>query len=156
MSEVKSLGEPKHAVECFKGSYLSAENLRDEKWTLKIHAVENVMLPPLSGGPDVKQTVITFQMADGKLLDKKMICNTTNLKYLVEMFGQLIKNWKGKSITIYSEPGCFQGKDPGIRIYGSPDIPADMTVTIRLPRKKPTTKTLYKTGRKAEETNDGV
>lgn len=156
MSEVKSLGEPKHAVECLNGDYLSAENLLNEKWTLKIHVVENVMMPPLTGGPDVKRTLITFQMADGKLLDKKMVLNTTNTKTLIAMFGQTIKNWKGKSLTIYSEPGCFQGKDPGIRIYGSPDLDQDITVTIRLPRKKPTTKTLYKTGRKAQEQNDGV
>lgn len=156
MSEVKLLGEPKHAVECLNGDYLSAENLLNEKWTLKIHVVENVMMPPLTGGPDVKRTLITFQMADGKLLDKKMVLNTTNTKTLIAMFGQTIKNWKGKSLTIYSEPGCFQGKDPGIRIYGSPDLDQDITVTIRLPRKKPTTKTLYKTGRKAQEQTDGV
>lgn len=156
MSEVKSLGQPKLASECLNGDRLTADQLGNIKWTLKIHSVENRMEPPPSGGPERRVTLMGFEMADGSVLDKRMAVNVTNTKCLIAMFGPVVDKWIGKYLTIYSEPGCYQGTDPGIRIWGSPDLDGDMTITVRLPRKKPTSRTLHKTGRKAQEQNDGV
>ena len=140
-----------HMIEMGRKKYLNAQDLGNTKITLKMRGVFSEMVDDFNSNTKSRQDVLRFVKADGSYLEKGLIINAINRDCLAAMFGVVTKHWCGKSITIYCEPKCFGEKD-GIRIYGSPDIPADMTVTIWLPRKKPATRTLYKTGRKAGET----
>lgn len=79
---------------------------------------------------------------------KRWVMNRTNTLCLMAMFGNETANWVGKRVTLYREPF----KDPqskqdvgAIRVRGSPDIAADTSVLIELPRKQPTTRLLKKT-----------
>lgn len=139
-----------HIIEMGKTKYLSAQDLGGAKLTLRIRGVFNEMVDDFSNNTKSREDVLRFVKADGSHLQKGLIINATNRRCLAAMFGATTKAWSGKSVTIYCQPKCFGEKD-GIRIYGSPDIPADFTVTIALPRKKPTQMTLYKTGQKTEE-----
>jgi hypothetical protein len=63
------------------------------------------------------------------------------------MFGDNTDDWKGRHVTLFSQMVAVgKEKKPGIRVLGSPDIAAPKDVVIRLPRKKPFTMRLQKTG----------
>jgi len=67
-------------------------------------------------------------------------CKTNGL-CLKAMFGDRLQNWVGKRVTLF--PGEWNG-EPCIRVWGSPDIPADISVDIRLPRRKPFRMTMHR------------
>jgi hypothetical protein len=69
--------------------------------------------------------------------------NKTNGICMREMFGRKVQEWVGKRITLFSD--TWNG-EPCVRIWGSPDIAADMQVVVALPRRKPFTKTMHRVG----------
>ncbi len=81
--------------------------------------------------------------------EKLLVLNKTNSKCLSAMFGVETESWKGKRATFFP----FPMKDPftkeditGIRVRGSPDITAPVSVSIKLRKKKAQTMTMQKTG----------
>jgi hypothetical protein len=58
------------------------------------------------------------------------------------MFGRETDEWVGKRITLY--PTTFND-EPCIRVKGSPDIEADLSFELKLPRKAPKATRLVKT-----------
>ena len=64
-----------------------------------------------------------------------LVINKTNRALLKEMFGLPTTKWKGKRIALYSAPNC-KGSDPGLRVYGSPDINTDIQCVPGLRPKK--------------------
>jgi hypothetical protein len=83
--------------------------------------------------------------------------NKTNGECLKAMFGKVLKDWIGKSVTLCSEIVDFGGKDTdAIRVYGSIDIKEDINVIIQLPRKKAITRVLHKVKSARERLIDAI
>ena len=133
--EPKKLPKPVDWEELYPGRFLKAIDFKGGRYTLTIQAID---LEELEGdkGPQIKG-VITF-----KETDKLWAINRTNGACVKAMFGRKVQEWKGKRVTLF--PGTHNG-EPCIRVYGSPDITDTFDVTIKLPRKKPTTMTMHKT-----------
>lgn len=82
--------------------------------------------------------------------EKLLVINRTNSECMKAMWGRETDNWLGKRVTLFPDP--FKDQTTGemttaIRVRGSPDIDADITTTISLPRKKPFQKKLLRTGK---------
>ena len=74
--------------------------------------------------------------------------NVINRLLIEAIFGDEIENAIGGQITLYQTPcevaGKYKGK-PSIRVMGSPDLKAALTVEIKLPKRKPFTRELVPT-----------
>lgn len=119
----------------FPGRFLKAADLRGKEMTLTITAVVTDELPS-DKGSEIKG-LVSFQGAK-----KQLVLNKTNGLCLKQMFGRESDDWIGKRVTIW--PTTFND-EPCIRVKGSPDIEADMTFELKLPRKAPKCTTLFKT-----------
>ena len=70
----------------------------------------------------------------GKTL--QLVCNKTNALCMKEMFGNKVAAWLGKRVTFYPTETSFGPKKvDAIRIFGSPDLEADVEVAARIGRK---------------------
>ena len=123
--------------ELYPGRFFKAGTLGESKRTLTITAVD---LEELEGDQGKKQKgVLSFKE------DKQQLpLNKTNGICLREMFGRQVQTWVGKRFTVFVTD--WKG-DPTIRVWGSPDIEADMEITISLPRKKPFKMTMHADGK---------
>lgn len=125
--ERKRLPPPQDWDELFPGRFLKAGMLGDSKPTMTIKAVERELLPSEKGG-DEPRTILSFQERPFELS-----INKTNAKLLLAMFGRQVQTWVGKRITLYrTEVKSFGKMEPCIRIWGSPDLTADMNVEVKL------------------------
>jgi hypothetical protein len=61
-----------------------------------------------------------------------VLCRTNGL-CLKAMFGDKLADWIGKRVIFFA--GQWNGEEC-VRVYGSPDIAAPMTIQIQLPRRK--------------------
>lgn len=116
----------------YPGQFFKAGELApNEK---KILTVSDVELVELEGNKGLQvKGVVSFE---GER--QKLPLNKTNGICLREMFGRVPYKWVGHRFAIFASPtGGFDG-EPCIRIWGSPELAEDLTVTIELPRKKPT------------------
>jgi hypothetical protein len=59
------------------------------------------------------------------------------------MFGPSVKAWIGKNVTLYAQPDVFRG-EPGIRVWGSPDLERDLVVQVKLPKRKAFSMTMHR------------
>ena len=135
------LRQPTNFDQAYPGRFLKAGNLDGKKVTLTI---ESVFHEKLEGDKGVELKVIM------KFVGREMqlVVAKTNALCVREMFGPILKDWVGKRITLFESvvenPGALNGK-PCIRVWGSPDLPADTTIQIKLPKKKPTPMVMHKT-----------
>ncbi len=125
----------------FKGDYLTAAEFAGRQPTFTISAVVPCMLEDDTGKMKQKGSV--------KLQESTrpwVLCKTTAM-CLAAMFGDEANNWVGKRVTLFEDPNVRVGKEVvgGIRVLGSPDLPAPKSVSIKLPRKKAFVVTLQKT-----------
>lgn len=111
------------------------------------------------GGRDVNLTITRVQLDElegskGKQMKgilsfrgtpKELVLNKTNGECIKAMFGRRLADWVGKQVTLYPQKIESDLADIAIRVRGSPDLAADMTFTLTLPRKKPRDVTLKKT-----------
>lgn len=82
--------------------------------------------------------------------DKWWLCNVTNTKCLVAMFGDETDQWIGKRVTLHEERVLSFGEwVPGVRVTGSPDITAPVSVRMKLRKKKEQVLTMQPTGAKS-------
>jgi len=132
--------KPTSYDQLFPGRFIKAADLKGKKVTLTLADVE---LEDLEGD-DGKKTkcIISFDRTP-----KKLVACKTNGLCLKEMFGKEIANWIGKRITLFED--SWNG-EPCLRVWGSPDIPEAIEVTITLPRRRPFKKTLHKVEREAQ------
>jgi hypothetical protein len=130
----KTFPKPVDWDELYPGRFLHAADLKGKKVTVRIN---DVTLEELIG--DKGAQVKGLMSFDGK--DKQFALNKTNGICIKAMFGRKIAEWTGKRITLFE--GTWDG-DPCLRIWGSPDIEADIEVTVALPRKRPFNMTLHK------------
>lgn len=115
-------------------------------------------------GKDVTYTVASIHLEaleseDGKTktkglmsfkeTSKLLVINRTNSDCFKGMFGRETDNWVGKRVTLYPAPffdNFTKEHTTAVRVRGSPDIKEAMSVTIHLPKKKPVTVKMLKTG----------
>lgn len=132
--EAKKHPKPTSYDQLYPGRFIKAAELLGKKVTL---TVEDIELEDLEGEDGAKtKCIVSF-----KETKKKLVTCKTNGLCLKEMFGKELANWVGKRITIYED--VWNG-EPCIRIWGSPDIEADLEVTVQLPRRRPFKKTMHK------------
>lgn len=122
------------------GNYYSAADFTGEP-TVEIVDVK------LEDVEDEKNKVKRKGSITLKGIDKPWLCNVTNTKCLVAMFGDETDAWRGKRVTLVPERVMSFGEWVlGVRIKGSPDIAAPVNVSIRLRKKKTQVLTMQKTG----------
>lgn len=120
--------------ELYPGRFLKAGLIPEgEKRILTISAID---LDELEGekGKRVKG-VISFREEQMQLP-----LNRTNGICLREMFGRVPWQWEGKRVALFQTEW---GGEPAIRVWGSPDIEADIEVEIALPRRRPFKMTMH-------------
>jgi hypothetical protein len=128
---------PTSYKQAINSDYVTAEDLQGRTVTVTITEIELRLLE----GEDGKQRKRIICHLEGK--QKAWVSNTTNNLCLAAMFGDDPQALRGKRVTIGPEMTSVGGKRVlGIRVIGSPDLAADKTVVIHLPRRKDTTRTL--------------
>ena len=133
MAQEKVFPKPVDWDELYPGRFLKAVDFKGKQVTLKISEVK---IEELVGdkGPQIKG-VMSFDRTE-----KQLALNKTNGICLKEMFGKKVQEWVGKRVTLF--PSVWNGEDC-IRVYGSPDIDADKSISISLPRKRPFEMTMH-------------
>jgi hypothetical protein len=130
------LPKPVDWDELYPGRFLKAGELKGKNVTLRIKSVDLEKLVGDKG--EQTKGVLTFEKTD-----KHLALNKTNGICLKEMFGKKVQEWVGKRVTLF--PSQWNGEDC-IRIFGSPDIPADKDIVVQLPRKRPIAMKMHKVG----------
>jgi hypothetical protein len=127
----------------FTGEYIAAIEFGDKQPTLTISGVKPVKVEE-EGKPTKSKAVITF-----KERDRPWLLNKTNAMCLAGMFGPDTDQWIGKRVTLLAVMvQVGKGREPGIRIKGSPDLKGPVRVEIKLPRKRPVTMIMAVTGQR--------
>ena len=137
--EQKVFPPPVDWDELYPGRFIKASEFKGKQVTLRISAVR---IEELIGdkGPRISG-VISFEKTE-----KQWAINRTNGICCRAMFGTKVQEWVGKRVTLF--PGMHDG-EACIRVWGSPDIDKDFDVLVSLPRKRPFTMTMHRTGTKA-------
>lgn len=138
VANATTLKKPVDWDELYPGRFLKAGEFRGKKVMLTVKDIELDELESDSG-KKVKG-IVSF-----KETTKQIPLNKTNGICLREMFGRTLTAWPGKRVALYE--GIWNG-EPCIRVWGSPDIEQDRTITVQLPRKKPFQMTMHKIGGK--------
>lgn len=117
--------------------------------TVTIDAVEMTELEVegKKGQPATTETRGSIRLRE---YPKPWVCNVTNTKCLIAMFGEenIEKAWVGKRVTVYAERVMSFGEwTLGVRIKGSPDIANPVSLRLKLRKKKEQTLTMQPTGR---------
>lgn len=123
----------------YPGRFLKAGQFHGKKVTLTIADVETEKLATEKG--EQVKGLISF-----KATEMQLVLNRTNGVCLKAMFGRAVADWVGKRVVLF--PDTFRDPKTGemgpcIRIWGSPDIERDLTVTIQLPQRKPSTMVMH-------------
>ena len=127
-------GKPVDWDELYPGRFIKAGELKGKKVTLTIKDVD---LDDLVGddGKEKRKGVVSFEETP-----KQLALNKTNGICLREMFGRKIPEWFGKKVILF--PSTWNGEEC-IRVWGSPDIPEEKSIEVRLPRRKPIPMTMH-------------
>lgn len=138
---MKQQRKPVDWDELYPGRFLKAGEFLGREVTLTIADIDTEELVSDSGSK--VKGVISF-----KETPKQLPLNKTNGICLREMFGRKLPDWIGKRVTLF--PSTWNS-EPCVRVFGSPDIPNDMQVTVQLPRRKPFQMTMHSAKRGRRE-----
>lgn len=126
----------------YPGRFLKAGHLGGTQQTVRIVAVNQEELEDDKG--KAQKVILRFE---GKR--RTLVCNKTNGLALKAMFGRDALKWVGHWVTLYPAPNPDSKRGFGdeicVRVYGSPDIPQDLTFSCKPGRKKAVDVTLRKT-----------
>lgn len=146
MSE--KIPKPLDYDQLFPGRFLKAGILNDQPATLTISAVDAESMPSTDDKGKSKEKVrgiVTFRETDMQLA-----LNVTNAQLIKGMFGRKPQEWVGKRVTVAPATDKFGRETVAcIRVIGSPDLGGDIDVDVVLPKKKPKTHRLTRTGGQA-------
>lgn len=127
----------------FPGRFIKAGEMDGKPATMTI---KEVYLDHIEGedGREKPQAVVAFQETP-----REMALNKTNGQCLKALFGPQVDDWIGKRVTLYPERDTSGLSDSGVclRVLGSPEIDRELTVEIKLPRRKPQKRKLKPTGK---------
>jgi hypothetical protein len=116
----------------YPSRFMKADGFKGKKLLFTIKAIFGEDL--LSSEDEATKQEWVTQFEDTRL---EWVMNKTNAYCLFRMFGGDPHTWVGKRIVLYGQPGVWFGeKGEAIRVYGSPDIPEDLPITLRFLRKK--------------------
>jgi hypothetical protein len=124
---------PTTFAECLNDRFISAEELANAIWTVRIAQVYREQLASENGGVQTK-TTMAIANGKGEIHRKKIVMNRTNLEALKAMWGDKVADWIGKRLHLHAIPNAFRGR-PGIRVWGSPDLAEDVAFDLKLPKK---------------------
>ncbi len=128
------LPKPTDWDDLYPGRFLKAGQLGDKKHVLTIKSVDLDMLMS-DDGAEKKKGVLSFAETPVQIP-----INKTNGLCLKAMFGRDVNAWPGKRVVLFK--GEWKN-EPAVRIYGSPDITADINVEIKLPKRKAFTMVMH-------------
>lgn len=147
------LPDPQDISELFDSRFVHAADLKGANRALKIERITR----EIAQDDNNQDKVLGSLHFEGK--KKCLGMNKTNALTIAAMFGPKCQGWKGKTIVLM--PTTCRMPDPAspkgqrkmitvdcIRVFGSPDLPADLTFTLKLPRRKPLAVTLKRTDAK--------
>jgi hypothetical protein len=143
--ETRTRAKPVDYDQLYPGRFIKAGELLGKKVTLTISDVDLEDLVGEDGKPKAK-AIISFRETP-----KMLVACKTNGLCLKEMFGKTLSGWVGKRVTIF--PDTWNG-EPCIRVWGSPDLDADIETQITLPRRRPFKKTLHKVEAKVAQQSE--
>jgi hypothetical protein len=136
---------------CFPGRFLTAGHFKGKKVTLTI---SDAYLEDLEAAKDSKKApkkpkppklVLSFE---GKKLE--LVIPKTNAYCIKMMFGSRLEDWVNKRVTFFPSTCRFGAATVDcIRVFGSPDIAADMPLSVPQGRQSPIEMTMHATGTKA-------
>jgi len=128
----------------FGGSYLTAEALKESgptTYTVRDFAREELTD---QNTEEVRVKLVLYFEEDGRGL----VMNKTTALCCDAMFGEDVRGWVGRGLTLYCDSSVRVGGRVvgGVRIKGSPDIPAPMVVRVKLPKRRAQELQMEKTG----------
>ena len=118
--------------ELYPGRFLKSDMLKGQKVTLTI---KNINIEELIGDKNKAEPKVIVSFVERPL---EYVMPKTNGFCLKRMFSNNPHDWIGKRVTWFGTT-CKFGRDDVdcLRVWGSPDIPEDMPITIPQGRKKP-------------------
>ena len=133
--------------ELWPGRFLKADLLKGQKVTLTI---KDIYIEELVGDKNKAEPKVIISFLERPL---EYVCPKTNGFCMKKMWGNNPHDWKGKRVTWFGTQCKFGREDVDcLRIWGSPDIPEDMPITIPQGRKKPLEMVMHRTTTKAAAT----
>lgn len=130
--------------------YLSAAEFADEHRTYKIRGIKGAQIESMDADKKGKYAGKPIVYFEGE--ERGWIISKTAMECIAGMFGYKISAWIGKRVTLHAElVQVGPKKEPGIRVTGSPDIDKAITVTIKLPKKRPEVVKLIPTDKPATQ-----
>ena len=112
-----------HIMKFFEKEALAAYDLDGRDVTVTIESVGRVELPAQQGKKAAKKPMLKFVGEK-----KTLVCNITNARAIMAMYGPDPKDWKGKRITLYGTTTQF-GRDTVECIRVRPRIPGEKATT---------------------------
>lgn len=129
---------PGNFSDLYPNRFLHADQLKGRKVTV---TVKDITIEELEGEKG-KQIKVIMYFAESP---KQYVVPKTNGFCMKRMFGNDPNAWVGKRVTIYPTTTSFGRQTVDcIRFWGSPDIAADMPITIPAGRKKPINAIMHK------------
>lgn len=129
------------------GEFGTGEFPMQPTWTISRVALEKLESISMNDTDGAAGKLKTKGIIYFKEIGTGWVLNRTNILCLVEMWGTDTDAWVGKRVTLYRADVRVGAKmDVGIRIKGSPDITKEVTVMVKLPRRKPIPMTMHPTG----------
>jgi len=118
----------------FTGKYLASPDLGPREVSVKIVRITSELVKDEEKKTERHRWIAFFE---GK--DKGMLLNRSNAILIAAIAkSDKTEDWIGHSITIGVRKVKMGGDlVDGLRVVGSPELSAPLTVSIRLPRKKP-------------------
>lgn len=129
-----ALKKPVDWDELYPGRFLKAGQLGPRPVVFTIASVDLDLLMG-DDGKEQKKGVISFRETEFQIT-----ANKTNGLCLKAMFGRDVQKWIGKRVALFQ--GRWKG-EPAVRIYGSPDITEDISVEIKLPKRRAETMVMH-------------
>lgn len=125
--------------ELYPGRFLKSGAFAE--WEKKPLTIADVDTDELEGdkGKRTKGIIAFGEVAQGLPL------NSTNGQCIKAMFGRTLRDWHGKRVALFVSEWAGE---PCLRVWGSPDIEADIEVEVKLPRKRPIKMTMHAMGGK--------
>jgi hypothetical protein len=127
--------------EMYPNRFLKADMLKGHKVTLTIKDISGEGLMSEDKGSNL-EWIVSFAERD-----KQFVMNKTNATCLYRMFGGDPKSWIGHRITLFpTTVFAFGANQDCLRVWGSPDIAEDLSITVPQGRKKAWETVMHKTG----------
>lgn len=144
MTDESTRALPGSYSEMYPGRFLKADMLKGQKVTVTII---QIMGEDLIGENNKSKSEWVVKIKERPL---QLVLNKTNGYCLMRMFGSNPHSWLDKRITIYATTTKF-GRETldCIRIWGSPEIPEDLPITVPQGRKKAWETVMHKVTAKA-------